>query len=82
MQALRFATSDTNLPGTHDHELASLEVNSVLLQRLIQMFDLRLQLGPGKPEKQDACMAKPLVKNQLADPHGLGGYSSFIQPSL
>jgi hypothetical protein len=54
------------LPG-YDYELAGREVDSVFLQRLIQMFDLRLQLGSGKPEKQDAGVGKALVEDQLAE---------------
>jgi hypothetical protein len=31
------------------------------------MFDLGLQLGPGKSEKQDAGVAEALVEDQLAE---------------
>jgi hypothetical protein len=39
----------------------------MVLQRLIQMFNLALQLSPGKPEKQHAGMAKALMEDQLAE---------------
>jgi hypothetical protein len=39
----------------------------VLLQRLIQALDLRLQLGTGKSEKQNAGVSKALVEDQLSE---------------
>src|SRR5689334_16622167 len=51
----------------HDNEFSGRQLVRALLQRLIEMLDLRLQLGPGKPEKQDAGVRKALVKNQLAE---------------
>ena len=60
------STSNTNVPRRHNDKLAGRQAIS-LLQRLIQMFDLRLQPGPGKPEKQDAGMGNAPVQDQLAE---------------
>ena len=49
-----------------DHVLMRAGITA-LLQRLIQMSDLGLQLGPGKSEKQDASVGKALVEDQLAE---------------
>jgi hypothetical protein len=51
----------------HNDKLASRQLVSVFLQRFIQVLDLRLQLGPGKPEEQNAGVGKTLVENQLAE---------------
>jgi hypothetical protein len=51
----------------HNDELPGRQLLSVLLQRLIQVLNLGLELCPGKPEKQDAGVSKPLMENQLAE---------------
>jgi hypothetical protein len=61
------STSNPNVARRHNDEFAGRQLVSVVQQRLIQMLDLRLQLGPGKPEKQHAGVGKALVENQLAE---------------
>ena len=61
------STGNTNIPRRHNDKLPGRQLLSVLLQRLIQMLDFRLQLGPGKPEKQHASVGKTLVEDQLAE---------------
>lgn len=39
----------------------------MILERLIQVLNFSLQLGPRKPKKQHARVGKPLVENQLAE---------------
>jgi hypothetical protein len=58
---------NSNIARRHNDEFAGRQLVSVVLQRLIQMLYLRLQLGPGKPEKQDAGVGKALVKDQLTE---------------
>jgi hypothetical protein len=55
------------LAERNDHKFPGRQLITALLQRLIQMFDLGLQLGPGKSEKQDAGVGKALVEDQLAE---------------
>jgi hypothetical protein len=55
------------LAERNDHKLPGCQLVAALVQRLIQMFDLGLQLGPGKSEKQDAGVGKALVEDQLAE---------------
>jgi hypothetical protein len=55
------------LAERNDHKLPGRQLVAALVQRLIQMFDLGLQLGPGKSEKQDAGVGKALVEDQLAE---------------
>jgi hypothetical protein len=55
------------LAERNDHKLPGRQLVTALLQRFIQMFDLGLQLGPGKPEKQDAGVGKALMEYQLAE---------------
>ena len=61
------STGNPNLAERNDHKLPGRQLVTALLQRLIQMFDLGLQLGPGKSEKQDAGVGKALVEDQLAE---------------
>jgi hypothetical protein len=61
------ATGNAYVTRRHDHELPGRKIIGVLLQHSIQVVDLGLQALSGKPEEQDAGMAKPLVKNQLAE---------------
>jgi hypothetical protein len=51
----------------HDHELTGRQLVFIFLQRLIQVFDLRLQLGARKPEQQDAGVGKTLVEHRLSE---------------
>ena len=60
-------TGNANLAGRHDHELTGRKLITMILESLIQMLDLRLQLGPRKPEKQHAGVGKTLVEDQLAE---------------
>ena len=39
----------------------------MVLECLIQMLDLRMQLAPGKPEKQHTCVRKSLMEYQLTE---------------
>jgi hypothetical protein len=48
------------LPSSYHHELASRQFVSVLQQRLIQVFDLDLQLGSWKSEEYDAGVSEAL----------------------
>ena len=60
-------TGNTNVARCHNHELAGRQVIGMVLERLIQMFDFRLQLCTGKPEKQDPGVRQSLVEDQLAE---------------
>jgi hypothetical protein len=60
------STGNPNVARRNNDELAGQFV-SVLLQRLIQVLDLGLQLGPGKPEEQNTGVGKALVEDQLAE---------------
>jgi hypothetical protein len=55
------------LAERNNHKLPGRQLITALLQRLTQMFDLGLQLGPGESEKQDAGVGKALVEDQLAE---------------
>jgi hypothetical protein len=61
------STGNPNIPRRHNDEFTGGKLVTMLLQRFIQMFALGLQLGPGKPEEQDAGVSKPLMENQLAE---------------
>jgi hypothetical protein len=61
------STGNTNVSRRHNDELAGRQLVRVLLHRLIQVLNLGLQLGPRKPEKQDARVRKALVENQLSE---------------
>ena len=61
------STGNANVARRHHDKLAGRQLISVSLQRLIQVFDLRLQLGPRKPEKHHAGVRKAMVENQLAE---------------
>jgi hypothetical protein len=61
------STSNANVSRRHNDKLAGRQLVRVFLQRLIQVLSLGLQLGPRKPEKQDARVRKPLVKDQLSE---------------
>ena len=56
-----------NVARRHNEEFSGRQLVSVILQCLIQMLDLGLQLGPGKPEKQDAGLRHSLIEDQLAE---------------
>ncbi|HJU16054.1 MAG TPA: hypothetical protein VJ770_06260 [Stellaceae bacterium] len=60
-------TSNADLAGVHNQELAGCKLVRVLFQHGIEVFDFGLQGGSGKPEENDADMGKPLVENQLAE---------------
>jgi hypothetical protein len=61
------ATGNPNVARRHNDELSGRQLVRLILERLIQVFDLGLQLGPGKPEKQHASVGKSLVEDQLAE---------------
>ena len=61
------STGNPNAPRRHNDKLAGRHLVRVYLQRLIQVLDLRLQLGPWKPEKQHAGMGKALIEDQFAE---------------
>ena len=61
------STGNTDITRRHHHELPGRKLITMILESLIQMLDLRLQLGPRKPEKQHAGVGKTLVEDQLAE---------------
>ena len=73
------STCNADVARRHNDELAGRQFISVLPQRLIQMFDFGLQLGPRKPEKQHASVGEALIENQLAEiPVGNNQNSLFL----
>jgi hypothetical protein len=60
-------TGNANVARRYDHELTGRKGIGVFLQRLIQVLNLGLQLGLGKPEEQDADVGQSLVEDQLAE---------------
>jgi hypothetical protein len=60
-------TGNPNVPWRDNDKPAGPQLVSVFLQRFIEVFGLRLQLGPGHPKKQHARVCKALIENQLSE---------------
>jgi hypothetical protein len=60
-------TGNANPAGAHHHKRTDLNRFSVFIQYLVELFDLNLEGGTGKPEEWDACMGEALLKDQFAE---------------